>query len=76
MEVLFLYIQLDAEFYPCRSFLQTTRYEERTRMTFRRLILLIGLLIVTFSSQELQAQRKPEFSNYEYYVTDDGTFAL
>jgi len=45
-------------------------------MTFRHLILLIGLLIVTFSPQELQAQGKPDFSNYGYYVTDDGAFGL
>ncbi len=45
-------------------------------MTLRHLILLIGLLIIGFSSQELQAQGKPELSKYEYYVTDDGAFGL
>ena len=45
-------------------------------MTLRHLILWIGLLIVAYSPQQLQAQGKPEFSNYEYYVTDDGAFGL
>ncbi|MDQ1335539.1 MAG: hypothetical protein QG552_2489 [Thermodesulfobacteriota bacterium] len=45
-------------------------------MNFRHLILLIGLLMIAFSAQELQAQGKPEFSGYEYYVTDGGDFGL
>jgi len=45
-------------------------------MTFRHLILLIGLLIVTFSPQYSHPQGKPDFSKYEYYVTEDGAFGL
>jgi len=45
-------------------------------MTFRHLILWVGLLIVAFSPPELKAQGKPDFSKYEYYVTEDGAFGL
>jgi len=45
-------------------------------MVIRSLVLLAALLTVTFSPQGPQAQGKPEFSNYEYSVTDDGTFGL
>ena len=45
-------------------------------MTLRHFVRLVGLLMVMFPSQELQGQQKPEFSNYEYYVTDDGAFGL
>ena len=45
-------------------------------MTFRHLILWISLLIVAFSPPELKAQGKPDFSKYEYYVTEDGAFGL
>jgi hypothetical protein len=45
-------------------------------MVFRQITLLAALVIIVFSPQESQAQGKPEFSNYEYYVTDDGAFGL
>ncbi|MGZ3523279.1 MAG: hypothetical protein ACXU9L_00655 [Thermodesulfobacteriota bacterium] len=45
-------------------------------MIYGRLILLVGLLIVMFSPQGLHAQGTPAFSNYDYYVTDDGGFGL
>ena len=45
-------------------------------MAYGRLVLFLGLLIVMFSPQGLHAQKTPVFSNYEYYVTDDGTFGL
>jgi len=45
-------------------------------MVFRHLILLAVILIVMFCPQKFQAQGNPVFSNYEYSVTDDGTFGL
>ena len=45
-------------------------------MTFRRLVLLLVLVIVTFSPQYSHPQGKPDFSKYEYYVTEDGAFGL
>lgn len=45
-------------------------------MVYGRLILLFGLLILMFSPQGLHAQGTPAFSNYDYYVTDDGSFGL
>ncbi len=40
------------------------------------LILLFAMLIAAFSAQELNAQAKPAFSNFEYHVTEDGAFGL
>ena len=45
-------------------------------MDFKHLILLAALLIVMFFPQNPHAQPKPDFANYEYCVTDDGTFGL
>ena len=45
-------------------------------MNFRRLVLLAVLVIVTFFPQYSHSQEKPDFSKYEYYVTEDGTFGL
>ncbi len=45
-------------------------------MAFRHRLLLAVLLLLTFSPLKPQAQGKPVFSDYEYYVTDDGTFGL
>ena len=45
-------------------------------MVFKHLILLAAILIVVFFPQNPHAQTKPDFSNYEYCVTDDGTFGL
>jgi hypothetical protein len=45
-------------------------------MAFRNPVLFAALLIITFSPQNLHAQGNPVFSNYEYYVTEDGTFGL
>ena len=45
-------------------------------MAFRHLTLLAALLTVILSTQAPHAQGKPDFSNYEYCVTDDGTFGL
>ena len=45
-------------------------------MASRHLTLLAALLTVIFSIQPIHAQGKPDFSNYEYCVTDDGTFGL
>jgi hypothetical protein len=45
-------------------------------MAFRHLIFFAALLIVAFCPQASHAQTKPVFSNYEYCVTDDGTFGL
>ena len=45
-------------------------------MPFRNLFFFAVSLIVTFSPLEAHAQGKPVFSNYEYYVTDDGSFGL
>ena len=45
-------------------------------MSFRRPVLLAFLLIVSFLPQRLYAQKNPVFSNFEYSVTEDGTFGL
>jgi hypothetical protein len=45
-------------------------------MASKRLILLVVFVTMILFPQVLQAQQKQDFSNYEYYVTDDGTFAL
>ena len=45
-------------------------------MTFRYSILFVAFLIFGLCPQKLHAQAKPVFSNYEYCVTDDGTFGL
>jgi hypothetical protein len=37
---------------------------------------LFTALIIAFSPLKLHAQEKPDFSTYEYCVTDDGTFGL
>jgi hypothetical protein len=45
-------------------------------MRLRHFALLIGFLTIGFSSQEVRAQGRPEFSKYEYHVTADGAFGL
>jgi hypothetical protein len=45
-------------------------------MAFRHSILLVALLIVVFFSSHIHAQGKPDFSNFEYVVTEDATFGL
>jgi hypothetical protein len=45
-------------------------------MLFRHPILLFASLIAVIPPQELNAQAKPAFSNFEYHVTDDGNFGL
>jgi hypothetical protein len=45
-------------------------------MTFRYSIFFILFLIFGLCPQNLHAQAKPVFSNYEYHVTEDGTFGL
>ncbi len=45
-------------------------------MDIRYTMLLIALVIPAFSPQKLHAQKKPDFSNYEYHVTEDGAFGL
>jgi hypothetical protein len=45
-------------------------------MLFGHLIFLFAMLIAAFSAQELNAQGKPAFSNFEYHVTEDGAFGL
>ena len=45
-------------------------------MVFRYLTLLTALLTFIFPPQTLHAQGKPDFSNYEYCVTEEGTFGL
>ena len=45
-------------------------------MFFRHLSLLAALLTFIFSPQSLHAQGKPDFSNYDYCVTEDGAFGL
>ena len=45
-------------------------------MPFIVSILLAAFLTFGFSPQDLPAQAKPDFSNYEYHVTEDGTFGL
>ena len=45
-------------------------------MVFRYLTLLAALLTFIFPPQTLHAQGKPDFSNYEYSVTEEGTFGL
>ena len=45
-------------------------------MDIRYAMLLIALVIPAFSPQKLHAQKKPDFSNYEYHVTEDGAFGL
>jgi hypothetical protein len=45
-------------------------------MLFKHLTLFAALLTLILSPQASQAQGKPDFSNYEYCVTDDGAFGL
>jgi hypothetical protein len=45
-------------------------------MDIRYAMLLVALVIPAFSPQKLHAQKKPDFSNYEYHVTEDGAFGL
>jgi len=45
-------------------------------MVFRYLTLCAALLTFIFPPQTLHAQGKPDFSNYEYSVTEEGTFGL
>jgi len=45
-------------------------------MVLGHLLLLFAMLIAVFSAQELNAQPKPAFSNFEYHVTEDGAFGL
>jgi len=45
-------------------------------MVFKHLALLAALFTVILSPPASHAQGKPDFSNYEYCVTDDGTFGL
>jgi hypothetical protein len=45
-------------------------------MVSRHLILFSALLTAAFPTQELSAQGKPVFSNFEYQVTEDGAFGL
>ena len=45
-------------------------------MVFRHLTLLAFLLTVILSPQTPHAQGKPDFSKYEYCVTDDASFGL
>jgi hypothetical protein len=45
-------------------------------MAFKRSCVAVAMLIVLFSPPDLHAQGRPDFSNYEYGVTDDGTFGL
>ncbi len=53
------------------------RVDERgTEMVSKHLIFLVTLSIVIVSALDLQAEQKPDLSNYEYCVTDDGTFGL
>lgn len=39
-------------------------------------ISLAAFLVFGYSPQNLPAQTKPNLSNYEYHVTEDGTFGL
>ena len=45
-------------------------------MVLRCLIFLIAFLTLGFSPKDLCAQAKPDFSKFEYHVTDDGAFGL
>jgi len=45
-------------------------------MPFIVSIFLAAFFVFGFSPQDLPAQAKPDFSNYEYQVTEDGTFGL
>ena len=45
-------------------------------MVFRHLTILAFLLTVMFSPQTPHPQGKPDFSKYEYCVTDDASFGL
>ncbi len=54
-----------------------TIFDRRGSYTaFKLLILLVTLPMVAFSPQKINAQGSPAFSDYEYQVTDDGTFGL
>jgi len=45
-------------------------------MNHRCFFLFISCLILGLYPQKLQAQAKPDFSNFEYQVTEDGAFGL
>ncbi len=45
-------------------------------MAFRCSIFLVVLLLLGFSPKDLCAQAKPDFSKYEYHVTEDNAFGL
>jgi len=48
----------------------------RKDMTCKGSCVAVAMLIVLFSAPHLHAQGKPDFSNYEYSVTDGGAFGL
>ncbi len=45
-------------------------------MVVRNFIQFAAVLIIGLIPQYLPAQAKPDFSNYEYHVTEDGAFGL
>ncbi|MDH4266685.1 MAG: hypothetical protein OEW45_13705 [Deltaproteobacteria bacterium] len=45
-------------------------------MAFRCSICFVAFLILGFSPKDLCAQAKPDFSKYEYHVTEDNAFGL
>lgn len=45
-------------------------------MAFRFPVCFIALLLLGFGPKDLCAQAKPDFSNYEYHVTEDNAFGL
>ncbi len=55
---------------------ETSAWKRGTPMAITRLIYLLAFLILGFSPKDSWAQAKPDFSNFEYYVTEDGAFGL
>ena len=45
-------------------------------MPCKIVLFFVAFLIFGFSSKNIAAQAKPDFSNYEYQVTEDGAFGL
>jgi hypothetical protein len=45
-------------------------------MAFGCFLYLVTFLILGFSPKDLCAQARPDFSNFEYHVTEDGAFGL
>jgi hypothetical protein len=45
-------------------------------MILRQVSLLVLVAALLFSPQGSHAQKSPVFSDYEYYVTEDGAFGL